>query len=178
MTVLDPMQKYLRIDEHPETPTIKVAEGVTFVATANIGAEYTATRVIDRAILDRFQIVEVDTLDQEQEVGLLGIKFPDVNTEIVEAVAEIADHTRKMVKSDDPKISTIISTRQTVEMTSLIYDGFGLDEAAEVLEDFSLLIMGVVKFTGLSSIKPPAEDFPPCPQESSCRFAVVLLTNG
>ena len=55
---------------------------------------------------------------------------------------------------------------------------FGDDEAAEVLEDFSLLIMGVMKFTGLSSIKPPAEDFPPCPQESSCRFAVVLLTNG
>ena len=132
MTVLDPMQKYLRIDEHPETPTIKVADGVTFVATANIGAEYTATRVIDRAILDRFQIVEVDTLDQEQEVSLLGIKFPDVDNEIVEAVAEIADHTRKMVKSDDPKISTIISTRQTVEMTSLIFDGFGLDEAAEV----------------------------------------------
>ena len=51
------------------------------------------------------------------------------------------------------------------------------DEAAEVLEDFSLLIIGVVKFTGPSSIKPPA-DFPPCPQESSCRFAVVLLTNG
>ena len=132
MTVLDPMQKYLRIDEHPETPTIKVAEGVTFVATANIGAEYTATRVIDRAILDRFQIVEVDTLDQEQEVGLLSIKFPDVAPAHITAVAEIADHTRKMVKSDDPKISTIISTRQTVEMTSLIYDGFGLDEAAEV----------------------------------------------
>ena len=132
MTVLDPMQKYLRIDEHPETPTIKVAEGVTFVATANIGAEYTATRVIDRAILDRFQIVEVDTLDKEQEINLLGIKYPDVDLTHITAVAEIADHTRKMVKSDDPKISTIISTRQTVEMTSLIYDGFGLDEAAEV----------------------------------------------
>ena len=96
MTVLDPMQQYLRIDEHPETPTIKVAEGVTFVATANIGAEYTATRVVDRAILDRFQIVEVDTLDQEQEVSLLGIKFPDVDNEMLEAVAEIASHTRTM----------------------------------------------------------------------------------
>ena len=132
MTVLDPMQQYLRIDEHPETPTIKVAKGVTFVATANIGAEYTATRVVDRAILDRFQIVEVDTLNKEQEQILLDIKYPDVDNELIEAVAEIADHTRKMVKSDDPKISTIISTRQTVEMTSLIFDGFGLDEAAEV----------------------------------------------
>lgn len=42
-------------------------------------------------------------------------------------------------------------------------NGFDDDEAAEVLEDFSLLIMGMVKFTGFSGIKPPAEDFPPCP---------------
>ena len=31
-------------------PTIKVAEGVSFIATANIGMEYTATRVIDRGV--------------------------------------------------------------------------------------------------------------------------------
>ena len=42
------------IDEHDDSPTILVARGVSFIATANIGMEYTATRVIDRAILDRF----------------------------------------------------------------------------------------------------------------------------
>jgi nitric oxide reductase NorQ protein len=132
MTVLDQNQKYLRIDEAPDTPTIQVADGVTFVATANIGAEYTATRVLDRAILDRFQIIEMDTLNVDQEVGLLNLKFPEVADGSISAIAEIADHTRSVVKSDDPKVSTIISTRQTVELTSMIYDGFSLEESAEV----------------------------------------------
>ena len=39
MTVLDYGQRYLRLDESNGTDTIKVAEGVSFVATANIGYE-------------------------------------------------------------------------------------------------------------------------------------------
>lgn len=131
MTVLDQNQRYLRIDEHPETPTVKVAKGVTFIGTANIGAEYTATRVLDRALTDRFVIVEMDTLAVEDEQGLLRKIYPDVAETQLAAIAEIADHTRKQIKSDDPKVSTIISTRMTVEMAGLLFDGFTLAEAAE-----------------------------------------------
>jgi nitric oxide reductase NorQ protein len=131
MTVLDQNQRYLRIDEHPETPTVKVAKGVTFIGTANIGAEYTATRVLDRALTDRFVIVEMDTLALEEETLLLRRIYPAVNDSQIQAIAEIADHTRKQNKSDDPKVSTIISTRMTVEMAGLLYDGFTLAEAAE-----------------------------------------------
>jgi len=131
MTVLDQNQRYLRIDEHPETPTIKVAPGVTFLATANIGAEYTATRVLDRALTDRFVVVEMDSLKQNEEVGLLQRIYPDVNLSQITAIAEIAEHTRQQIKSDDPKVSTLISTRMTVEMAGLLFDGFTLAEAAE-----------------------------------------------
>lgn len=41
MTVLDAGQRYLRLDEAEGSPIIKVASGVTFIATANIGGEYT-----------------------------------------------------------------------------------------------------------------------------------------
>ena len=54
MTVLDQTQRYLRLDEAVDSPIIKVAEGVTFIATANIGNEFTSTRVLDRALVDRF----------------------------------------------------------------------------------------------------------------------------
>ena len=54
MTVLDQGQRYLRLDEKEGSPIVEVAEGVTFIATANIGNEYTSTRVMDRALLDRF----------------------------------------------------------------------------------------------------------------------------
>ena len=45
MTVLDYGQRYLRLDEQDGQATIKVADGVTFVATANIGNEYTSTEL-------------------------------------------------------------------------------------------------------------------------------------
>jgi MoxR-like ATPase len=133
MTPLDENQRYLRIDEKPDTPTIKVAKGVTFIATANIGAEYTSTRVLDRAILDRFSaIVEMDYLSLEDETKLLKMTYPELNIDAVKAIAEIANTTRVQVKSDDPKVSTAISSRMTVEMAGNIFDGFTLEEAAEV----------------------------------------------
>ena len=132
MTVLDEGQRYLRLDEADGSPTIKVAKGVTFVATANIGNEYTATRVMDRALLDRFIIVEMDVLDKDEEVDLLSMLFPLVDKKEIDSVAAIVNDTRKELNSEMPRISTHISTRSSVEMVSLIYDGFTLAEAAEV----------------------------------------------
>ena len=132
MTVLDQGQRYLRLDEHESAPTIKVAEGVTFIATANIGTEYTATRAMDRALVDRFIIVEMDTLNQHQEADLLMKLHPGVTSEQANNVAEIASMTRKEIKADAPRITNAISTRLSVEMAGLLEDGFTLAEAAEV----------------------------------------------
>jgi len=132
MTVLDSGQRYLRLDEADGAETINVAEGVTFVATANIGNEYTSTRVMDKALMDRFIIVEMDVLNDEEEHGLLSYMFPNVDSELLKSVAEISHLTRTESKSDAGKISTGISTRTSVELSGLLYDGFGLDEAAEV----------------------------------------------
>ena len=132
MTVLDTGQRYLRLDEADGTETVKVAEGVTFVATANIGNEYTSTRVMDKALMDRFIIVEMDVLTDEEEYGLLTYMFPHVDSELLKSVSEISHLTRTESKSDAGKISSGISTRTSVEMAGLLFDGFGLDEAAEV----------------------------------------------
>ena len=132
MTVLDGGQRYLRLDEAEGSPIVNVAEGVTFIATANIGNEYTSTRVIDRAILDRFVTIEMDVLNDEQEFGLLKFMFPEVNEEDLKAVAEIAHHTRSQSMSDSGKVTAMVSTRASVEMAGLIYDGFDLFESAEI----------------------------------------------
>ena len=97
MTVLDEGQRYLRLDEADGQQTIKVAKGVTFIATANIGNEYTATRVLDRALLDRFTQIEMDVLNKEQEVGLLGGLYPNVKSELVDNVAELAFITLSLI---------------------------------------------------------------------------------
>ena len=132
MTVLDGGQRYIRLDEAEGSPIVNVAEGVTFIATANIGNEYTSTRVIDRAILDRFVTIEMDVLNDEQEFGLLKFMFPEVNEEDLKAVAEIAHHTRTQSISDSGKVTAMVSTRASVEMAGLIYDGFDLFESAEI----------------------------------------------
>ena len=132
MTVLDYSQRYLRLDEHENAPTIEVAEGVCFIATANIGTEYTATRAMDRALVDRFIIVEMDTLDKDQESGLLRNLHPGVTQEQADNIAEIASMTRKEIKSDAPRLTNAISTRLSVEMAGLLEDGFTLAESAEV----------------------------------------------
>ena len=132
MTVLDGGQRYIRLDEAEGSPIVNVAEGVTFIATANIGNEYTSTRVIYRAILDRFVTIEMDVLNDEQEFGLLKFMFPEVNEEDLKAVAEIAHHTRTQSISDSGKVTAMVSTRASVEMAGLIYDGFDLFESAEI----------------------------------------------
>jgi nitric oxide reductase NorQ protein len=132
MTVLDQGQRYIRLDEAEGSPIVNVAEGVTFIATANIGNEYTSTRVIDRAILDRFVTIEMDVLNDEQEFGLLKFMFPEVNEEDLKAVAEISHHTRTQSMSDSGKVTAMVSTRASVEMAGLIYDGFDLFESAEI----------------------------------------------
>jgi nitric oxide reductase NorQ protein len=132
MTVLDANQRYLRLDEAEGSPIVNVAEGVTFIATANIGNEYTATRVLDRAILDRFVMIEMDLLNSEEEFSLLKKMYPEVNEEDLKAVAEIAHNTREVSRSEVAKLTNMISTRASVEMGGLLYDGFTLMEAAEV----------------------------------------------
>jgi nitric oxide reductase NorQ protein len=132
MTVLDQGQRYLRLDEAANSPVVRVAEGVSFIASANIGNEYTATRMLDRAILDRFTIIEMDTLTKEEETQLLQMMYPSVDAELVANVAEITSMTRSEVKGESPKLTNSLSTRAAVEIGSLLYDGFSLEEAAEI----------------------------------------------
>ena len=132
MSVLDQGQRYIRLDEASDSPVVKVAEGVSFIASANIGNEYTATRQLDRAIIDRFQIIEMDTLTKDEETNLLSMMYPSINVSSIEAVAEITSMTRSEVKKESPQLTNSLSTRTAVEIGSLLYDGFTLEEAAEI----------------------------------------------
>ena len=132
MTVLDSGQRYMRLDEADGQATINVAEGVTFIATANIGNEYTSTRVLDKALMDRFTIIEMDVLNNTEELGLLQYMFPNVDIESLDAVSQISHQTRVESQGENPKISNGISTRTSVEISGLLFDGFSLPEASEI----------------------------------------------
>ena len=132
LTPLDYIQRYLRLDEKIGSEIVKVAEGVSFVATANVGNEYTATRVMDRALLDRFTVkIEVDILPAAEELKLVFEHCPMANQKIMKAVVRIAEDTRNAFGLK--KISKFISTRAVIEMAELTVDGFKLGELAEMI---------------------------------------------
>ena len=132
MTVLDYGQRYIRLDEADGQATIKVADGVTFVATANIGNEYTATRQLDKALLDRFTVIEMDLLNDEEEFDLLTYMFPTVDSDLLNNVANISFLTRTESLTENARITSGISTRTSVEIASLLFDGFSLLESADI----------------------------------------------
>lgn len=132
MTVLDAGQRYLRLDEATNSPVVKVADGVSFIASANIGNEYTSTRQLDRAIVDRFTIIEMDTLTSDEESSLLQMMYPSVDDGVLSNIAQITSMTRNDLKKETPTLSNSLSTRTAVEIGSLLYDGFSLAEAAEI----------------------------------------------
>lgn len=131
LTVLDYNQRYLRLDEK-DGSVIKVAQGVAFIATANVGNEYTNTRVMDRALLDRFTVkIEVDQLEPEEEKKLIGLMHPDHDKVVMGQVIEISNITRSYAK--EGKVNKGVSTRSVVEMAELTVDGFSLEELAEMV---------------------------------------------
>ncbi len=132
MTVLDYGQRYLRLDEQDGQNTIKVANGVTFIATANIGNEYTATRQLDKALMDRFTVIEMDLLNKDEELGLLKYLFPTLNEDELTKVASITSLTRDEASTENPRISSGVSTRTSVEIAGLLFDGFSLLESADI----------------------------------------------
>ena len=136
MPVLDPTQRYLRLDEAEDSAVIPVAEGVTFIGTANIGNEYTATRVMDKALTLRFPaIVEMKLLTSDQELELLNTIFPNTDDDqkkMFKILTKISEDTKKQYRMEDAKITNFIPTGQIVEMAETVLDGFTLPEIAEM----------------------------------------------
>jgi hypothetical protein len=136
MTVLDPLQRYMRLDEDDAGSEVKVATGVSFIATANIGNEYTATRVLDKATSRRFPIkLEMEPLDGTELLKLFKLRYPkatEAQAELLKQLADISDDLRAECKTEDASISTYISPASMVEISELVMDGFTLQEIAEV----------------------------------------------
>lgn len=134
MPVLDPTQRTLRLDEDENSTLVKVADGVTFIATSNVGNLYTATNVIDKAILRRFPIkLEMPMLSGDELYQLFSILYPlsPEHEKIARILTNISDDLVAQCNMEDAKISTCISPANMAEMCSLILHGFSLEEIAE-----------------------------------------------
>ena len=132
MTVLDESQRYLRIDESPDSEVVKVAEGVSFLATSNEGIQYTSTRKVDFALADRFAILEMDILSKIQQQSLIRHACPKIDDKTVEILTSIYDQINTELATNNGKIQTRMSTRSMIRAARHICDGFSINEALDL----------------------------------------------
>lgn len=112
-----------------ETREIPVHPECVFFATANLGDSYTGVvDEIDEALKNRFTVMEMAAIPQDQEVILLqksfGISIPDANN-----IVKCANAIRKLKRSDE--LSFGLSTRDTQEIAEMVSDGYTLRQALE-----------------------------------------------
>lgn len=136
MPVLDPTLRFLRLDEREDSATIKVGD-VCVAATANIGSEYTATKVLDKAMAARFPVkVEMLPLERDELLHLVKILYPNVDTEKgspMWILCDIAQKTVRELKKDEARLTSLIPTGAVTDaMAPLVADGFGVEEVAEM----------------------------------------------
>jgi MoxR-like ATPase len=131
MSVLDEQQRFLRIDEDPNTPLIHMAEGVSILATANIGNEYTSTRELDKAFKERFIYLKMDILSKEEEIELNQLKYPKLNNSIIQQIVDIAEYSRQEYLKEN--MNEFINSKQIQDLLDLIDNDFSFDEAVNAI---------------------------------------------
>lgn len=115
--ILDFRQE-VRVDEKDDGRVVSVADNVKFIATANIGVEYSSTRSIDRALQDRFLTFQIPYISGAKLKTYIGKKFDIETADQAKPLCKMYDYSHKMFK--EAKISTHISTRMVLDVVPLL----------------------------------------------------------
>lgn len=107
---------------------VKVHPECTFIATANIGSEYSGTNEIDAALLNRFLPLQLDYLPANIEVEILKIR---INIDDNSAIEVVSKFNRIRSAYKDSQISKSVSTRELIACGELIHDGFSISESID-----------------------------------------------
>ena len=107
---------------------IKVHPDCVFVATANIGAEYTGTSQMDRALVDRFFMQEIGYMDADDEAMVLS-KRCGIEESEAKIIVETARTLRNLFSKGE--VSSTLSTRETIGAGRMVADGWSVLEAME-----------------------------------------------
>lgn len=108
---------------------IPVHPECVFVATANVGVEYTGTMSLDRALVGRFFPLELDYMPCTEEAKVLTKRFGISANDAANIVA-VAETVRSLYEKQE--ISCTLSTRETLAAASLVKDGWNAMEAMEL----------------------------------------------
>ena len=108
---------------------IKIHPQCVFIATANVGSEYTGTMSMDRALVGRFFPLELGYMEGKDEAKVLVKRFGINNDDAVNIVAVAETVRNKYWKTER---SCSLSTRETLMAAKLISDGWSAQKAMEL----------------------------------------------
>tara|TARA_R110000744_G_scaffold15182_2_gene42650 strand:- start:1971 stop:2945 length:975 start_codon:yes stop_codon:yes gene_type:complete len=133
--ILD-FRRNIRVDEMAEGHEVEVDSTVRFIATANVGIEYSATRTIDRALQDRFMIFNLPYMTKKEMKSYITKQYDKETAVAVEPLLEIYAYTHKMF--GESKISSRLSTRAVLDCLPLVTT-FSMKDIMEtvILSQFS-----------------------------------------
>ena len=105
---------------------VKVHENLSFFATANIGGEYTGTMEMDEALLNRFNVVEMQYMSESIEQLVL-IKRTGIDKSDAEKISKFATELRTAAANEE--LSKGVSHRQTLSVATKVHRGFTLEKS-------------------------------------------------
>lgn len=124
---------------------IKVHPQCVFFATANLGGQYTGTHKLDRALMDRFMLVEIDPLNSEDVKDAIRLQFPKLDDEILKKMINVYSQINQA--HDSFTISFNLSIRHLKIIADLVNDGFTL------YDGFYITCKGIGGADGLKALE-------------------------
>ena len=111
----------IEIADSENTREVKVNPNCVFIATANIGVEYSGTNEIDAALMNRFIPIQLNYLDEETETDIIRVRAK-IPKQSAEKIVKIANLIRAEYLNSN--ISRSVSTRETIACGEMVADGF------------------------------------------------------
>ena len=109
--------------------SIKVNPNCRFIATANEGYEYTGNNVLDRALKERFQLIMVNYMPEEQEIKLLKYRTGASQADAA-VIVKIGKTIRDLNRRED--VSSSVSIRHSLYAADLASAGLPVSKAMEI----------------------------------------------
>jgi len=108
---------------------VQVADGVVFMATANIGSQFSGTYRFDEAVVSRFTYrFEVSFLEEDDEAQMIQNRC-GITDEDARLLAKLASTLRSKIDSYGGTLTKLVSTRQLIATAQLIATGINITDA-------------------------------------------------
>lgn len=111
----------MEYDFENSTP-VAVHPECVFIATANLGSEYTGASKLDRALVDRFMLLQVKELPSNVVSFIMSDLFPKISRKIMKSIIDTYVQVNTGFKSYDNQAS--FSLRHLKNICELVQDGF------------------------------------------------------